>query len=42
VVENTPGAIAFLRPADIKDSVKTITVEGASVGQPDYKIKAGR
>jgi ABC-type phosphate transport system substrate-binding protein len=42
VVENTPGAIAFLRPADVKDSVKTISVEGASVGQPDYKIKAGK
>jgi ABC-type phosphate transport system substrate-binding protein len=42
VVENTPGAIAFLHLADVKDSVKTITVDGASAGQPDYKIKAGK
>ena len=42
IVENTPGGIAFLRPSELKDSVKAISVEGASVGQPDYKIKAGK
>lgn len=42
VVENTPGAIGFVRASDVKSSVKAISVEGASVGQPDYKIKAGK
>ncbi len=42
VVENTPGAIGFVRASDVKNSVKAISVEGAAIGQPDYKIKAGK
>ena len=42
LVASTPGAIGFLRNSDINDSVKAISVEGSSVGQPDYKIKAGK
>jgi hypothetical protein len=42
LVASTPGAIGFLRNSDINDSVKAISVDGSSVGQPDYKIKAGK
>ncbi len=42
LVASTPGAIGFLRAADLNDSVKAISVDGSTVGQPDYKIKAGK
>jgi phosphate transport system substrate-binding protein len=42
LVASNPGAIAFLHPADVNDSVKAVSVEGAAAGQPDYKIKAGK
>jgi ABC-type phosphate transport system substrate-binding protein len=42
VVVNAPGAIGFLRPADVDGSVKAISVDAALAGQPDYKIKAGK
>jgi ABC-type phosphate transport system substrate-binding protein len=37
-----PGAIGFVRKVDVNDSVKAISVEGSSAGQPDYKIKVGK
>jgi ABC-type phosphate transport system substrate-binding protein len=42
MVASTPGAVGFLRPADVDGSVKAVSVEGASSGQADYKIKAGK
>jgi hypothetical protein len=42
LVASNPGAIGFLHPADVADSVKAVSVEGATAGQPDYKIKAGK
>ena len=42
VVASTPGAIGFVRAADVNDSVKVASVEGATAGNPDYKIKTGK
>lgn len=42
LVATNPGAIGFLHTTDVNDSVKSISVEGATAGQPDYKIKAGK
>jgi len=41
-VAATPGAIGFLRLADLNDSVKVATVDGAAPGSADYKIKAAK
>jgi phosphate transport system substrate-binding protein len=42
VVASAPGAIGFLRLSDVNDSVKVISVDGVTAGQPDYKIKVGQ
>jgi len=44
VLDAVRGALAaaHLRPADVDGSVKAVSVEGASSGQADYKIKAGK
>jgi ABC-type phosphate transport system substrate-binding protein len=42
LVASNPGAIGFLRKADVNDSVKAVSVEGSSAGDADYKIKAGK
>jgi ABC-type phosphate transport system substrate-binding protein len=41
-VAGSPGAIGFLRAADVDETVKPVTVDGIAAGQPDYKIKAGK
>ncbi len=41
-VGSAPGAIGFLRLADVNDSVRVISVDGVIAGQPDYKIKVGQ
>jgi phosphate transport system substrate-binding protein len=41
-VAGSPGAIGFLRAADVDETVKAVTVDGIAAGQPDYKIKAGK
>ncbi len=38
-VASSPGAVGFVRLADVDSSVKVISVEGISAGQPEYKIK---
>jgi ABC-type phosphate transport system substrate-binding protein len=42
LVASSPGAVGFLRASDVNDSVKVVSVDGATAGQPDYKIKAGK
>jgi len=37
-----PGAIGFLRAADVNDSVRTVTVDGVAAGQDGYKVKSGK
>ena len=39
-VIGNPGAIGFLRPSELNDTVKPISVDGSSAGQPGYKIKS--
>jgi TonB family protein len=39
LVANTPGAIGFLPPAEVNDSVKAVSVDGKSAGQGSYAIK---
>jgi len=41
LVASAPGAIGFLRLADVNDSVKVVSVDGVAAGQPEYKIKVG-
>lgn len=42
LVASIPGAIGFLRVADVNASVKVISVDGAAAGSAGYKIKAGK
>jgi len=37
-----PGAIGFLRAADVNDSVRAVTVDGVAAGQDGYKVKSGK
>jgi phosphate transport system substrate-binding protein len=39
---SVPGAIGFLRMADVNDSVKVVSVDGVAAGAPGYKLKAGK
>jgi phosphate transport system substrate-binding protein len=41
LVATNPGAIGFLRSNELNDSVKTLSVDGASPGTPGYAVKAG-
>jgi phosphate transport system substrate-binding protein len=38
-VFNVPGAIGYLRPADVDDSVKVVRIDGLLPGDKDYKIQ---
>ncbi|HEY7616994.1 MAG TPA: hypothetical protein VH744_09345 [Terriglobales bacterium] len=38
-VFNVPGAIGYLRPADVDETVKVIRVDGLLPGEKDYKIQ---
>jgi ABC-type phosphate transport system substrate-binding protein len=40
MVASNPGALSFLRVADVNASVKVVSVEGANAGDPEYKFKA--
>lgn len=40
-VASTPGAIGFLRMADVNDTVKVVSVDGIAPGQAEYKVKIG-
>src|SRR5579871_3431761 len=42
LVVTLPGAIGFVRAADVNDSVKAVNVDGVAAGQPGYKIKTGK
>jgi phosphate transport system substrate-binding protein len=42
LVMSIPGAIGFLRTADVNATVKVITVDGLAAGAAGYKIKAGK
>jgi ABC-type phosphate transport system substrate-binding protein len=42
LVMTLPGGIGFVRPAEVNESVKVVTVDGVAAGQPGYKIKAGK
>jgi len=42
LVVTLPGGIGFVRASEVNDSVKVVTVDGVSAGQPGYKIKAGK
>jgi ABC-type phosphate transport system substrate-binding protein len=37
-----PGAVGFLRAADVNDTVRAVTVDGVAAGQEGYKIKSGK
>jgi hypothetical protein len=39
LVVSIPGAIGFLRTADVNATVKVITVDGLAAGATGYKIK---
>jgi ABC-type phosphate transport system substrate-binding protein len=41
MVASVPGAIGFLPLNQVNASVKVVSVEGVSAGEPDYKIKVG-
>jgi ABC-type phosphate transport system substrate-binding protein len=41
LVMTVPGAIGFVRAADVTDSVKAVPVDGLNAGQPGYKIRVG-
>jgi len=41
-VATLPGAIGFLRAADINDSIRAVTVDGMAAGQDGYKVKSGK
>lgn len=38
-VFNVPGAIGYLRPEDVDDSVKVIRIDGHLPGDPEYPLK---
>lgn len=38
-IVNTPGAVGFLRMAEVDGTVKILSVDGVGAGQPEYKIK---
>ena len=38
-VATTPGAVGFIKASEVDDSVKVVTVDGSSPGQPAYKLK---
>jgi phosphate transport system substrate-binding protein len=42
MVSAVPGAIGFLPLSEVNDTVKVVSVEGVSAGEPDYKIKVGQ
>jgi phosphate transport system substrate-binding protein len=42
LVAAQPGAIGFLRAADINDSIRAVTVDGVAAGQDGYKVKSGK
>uniref|UniRef100_Q026E0 PBP domain-containing protein n=1 Tax=Solibacter usitatus (strain Ellin6076) TaxID=234267 RepID=Q026E0_SOLUE len=42
LVMTLPGAVGFVRLADVTDAVRVVTVDGIAAGQPGYKIKAGK
>ncbi len=42
MVAAQPGAIGFLRVADINDSVRAVTVDGVTAGQDGYKVKSAK
>jgi ABC-type phosphate transport system substrate-binding protein len=42
LVVGIPGAIGFLRPADVNASVKAVSVDGVAAGEPGYIMKAGK
>ena len=42
MVSTVPGAIGFLPLSEVNDTVKVVSVEGVSAGEPDYKIKVGQ
>ena len=37
-----PGAIGFLRVADVNDTVRAVTVDGVAAGMDGYKVKSGK
>jgi hypothetical protein len=41
-VASTPGAIGFLRTADLDDSVRAVPVDGLAAGQDGYKVKSAK
>lgn len=41
LVTTLPGAIGFVRAADVTESVKAVPVDGLAAGQPGYKIRVG-
>jgi hypothetical protein len=38
-VFNVPGAIGYLRPEDVDDSVKVVRIDGHLPGDADYPLK---
>jgi len=42
LIVSIPGAIGFLRAADVNDAVKAVSVDGIAAGQAGYKIKTGK
>ena len=42
LVATLPGGIGFIRPEEVNDSVKLVTVDGVAAGQPGYKVKSGK
>lgn len=38
-VAGTPGGIGFMRASDVNGSVKAISVDGISAGEPGYKVR---
>jgi ABC-type phosphate transport system substrate-binding protein len=42
LVTTMPGAVGFVRVADVTDAVRVVMVDGVAAGQPGYKIKTGK
>jgi phosphate transport system substrate-binding protein len=42
LVMTLPGAIGFVRAADLNESVKAVSVDGVAAGGPGYKVKTGK
>jgi hypothetical protein len=38
-VATTANAVGFIKASEVDDSVKVVTVDGISPGQPAYKLK---